>query len=408
MSPGIRRLSWALALISCCAGGTAVRAKFARTVIYESVPLERLLTNVGRYVAGHPEEAQGHYTLGRLHALGFAAAMEATVGTKRVPGEVVLPLPELQRDPPLDRRAAEAGRPDDAALRHLAAAVGEYSMATKLAPKDDLYWLGLAWISEQGAPFAGRVAALAPGKGTEPEWKSRALSAYRRAYSLHLNDYLKQEHLGPGGETSITLEAGEGILRLQPAKPTPAETVEADKVRVSLKALRDKPRVVTPIVFSLREATPLRELLSDSAPVRFDLTGDGRPARWPWVKPDTAILVWDPRHTGRIASGRQLFGSVTWWMFWRDGYEPLAALDDNGDGALTGAELDGLAVWQDRNSDGISGPREVRPLSEAGVLSIAVRPEGRADGTVSNSRGITLRSGEVVPTYDWIPRSAKE
>ena len=51
--------------------------------------------------------------------------------------------------------------------------------------------------------------------------------------------------------------------------------------------------------------------------------------------------------------GLQLFGSVTWWLFWEDGYAPLAALDDNHDGRLEGAELKGIAIWFDRNGNGV-------------------------------------------------------
>lgn len=44
------------------------------------------------------------------------------------------------------------------------------------------------------------------------------------------------------------------------------------------------------------------------------------------------LLVRDPQHKSKIESGRQLFGNVTWWMFWRNGYQALAALDDTMDG----------------------------------------------------------------------------
>jgi len=37
-------------------------------------------------------------------------------------------------------------------------------------------------------------------------------------------------------------------------------------------------------------------------------------------------------------------------MFWRDGFEPLAALDDNRDGKLTGSEIWGIGVWRDANA----------------------------------------------------------
>ena len=88
------------------------------------------------------------------------------------------------------------------------------------------------------------------------------------------------------------------------------------------------PGPVTPLVFSLERRVSLPALLSDRT-VRFDLNGSGLPQRYGWVRPDTAILVWDPDGTGRVTSGRQLFGSVTWWMFWNDAYQALAALDDD-------------------------------------------------------------------------------
>jgi len=65
--------------------------------------------------------------------------------------------------------------------------------------------------------------------------------------------------------------------------------------------------------------------------VTFESGGDGVARSWPWVRADTALLVWDPRGAGRIDSGRQLFGSATWWLLWPSGYRALEALDDDGD-----------------------------------------------------------------------------
>jgi hypothetical protein len=59
--------------------------------------------------------------------------------------------------------------------------------------------------------------------------------------------------------------------------------------------------------------------------------------------------------------------------------EPLAALDDDGDGRLEGAELDGLAVW---------------------------RATGLEDGVPANPRGLGLRDGTTRPTCDWTPSPA--
>jgi hypothetical protein len=160
---------------------------------------------------------------------------------------------------------------------------------------------------------------------------------------------------------------------------------------------------VTPLIFSLKPNASLSDLLSDRQ-VGFDLDGFATGRQWPWVRADTCILVWDPNRTGRITSGRQLFGSVTWWMFWRNGYEPLGALDDNRDGVLSGAELKGIAVWRDANSNGIADPGEVVPVEGFGIVEIAVKPR-QIDGALQRNGGIKLRDGRSLTTFDWTPVS---
>ena len=104
--------------------------------------------------------------------------------------------------------------------------------------------------------------------------------------------------------------------------------------------------------------------------------------------------MWDPGHTGVIKDGRQLFGSRTWWIFFRDGYEALSVLDDNRDGRLTGGELEGIAVWVERNGDGASQAGEVLTLEEARIESIGVRATTDADGTLMSAAGIRFFSGQ--------------
>ena len=148
------------------------------------------------------------------------------------------------------------------------------------------------------------------------------------------------------------------------------------------------------------------DLLDESRSVSFDLDGSGRGQKWSWVKSDTAILVWDPERSGEITSGRQLFGNVTWWIFWENGYQALAALDDDRDGWLRGDEMKGLALWFDRNQNGRSDPGEVVPIEQTEIESIAVRFEGReADGSWRAVRGVEMKDGSVVPSWDWLARS---
>ena len=146
--------------------------------------------------------------------------------------------------------------------------------------------------------------------------------------------------------------------------------------------------------------------LLSSTTVTFDLDGFTEGRSWPWLQPETAILVWDPAQKGRIVSGSQLFGSVTWWMFWKNGFEPLAALDNNGDGWLTGDELEGIGVWQDRNGNGISDAGEVTPAREFGIIAIGAHSMGEVDGVLANRNGVILRDGRALTLFDWVPKSS--
>jgi hypothetical protein len=357
-------------------------------------------------------------------------------------------------------------RPTSSTLRdHLRESIRNYRKATELDPQQPLAWLGLGWVLEEastleepfatpdegpseplggaararvrgllvrldGARLADRDAAaealarelpaalplLAEAASrAEPEarariakvaaryWQDRALAAYRRAYELSLETDRKQRYHGPQANALISLDATESIRRIFRRRTlTGDELAELARIAEQTKGLPRGP-AITPLIFSIESAQPLEDLLDPSRRVRFDLAGDGRPAVWPWLRPRTALLVWDPAGTGRITSGRQLFGSVTWWVFWSHGYEPLALLDDDGDGWVAGRELAGLAVWRDRNGDGRSDPDEVIPAAQAGIARLAARPDGRYGAIPWNPRGLATTDGRLLPTYDWTP-----
>jgi hypothetical protein len=108
---------------------------------------------------------------------------------------------------------------------------------------------------------------------------------------------------------------------------------------------------------------------------------------------------------GNITSGRQLFGSMTWQMLFRDGYEALAMLDDNRDGELTGEELADICVWFDSNGDSISDPGEVKELGAVGIVAINVRGKKDSAGNLGNPQGVLWRDGRRTPSFDWVPTS---
>ncbi|HEV7406232.1 MAG TPA: hypothetical protein VGO11_25010, partial [Chthoniobacteraceae bacterium] len=159
---------------------------------------------------------------------------------------------------------------------------------------------------------------------------------------------------------------------------------------------------ITPIVFALQPPRRLDELLAEDVTVDFDLRGYGPAERWSWVKPELGFLVWDPRATGRIESARQLFGSYSFEIFRANGYDALAALDDNGDGRLAGDELAGIRVWFDRNSDGVSTADEVVSLETLGITAIATSACAKDGLYPMNPSGLVLRDGRTLPTWDWI------
>lgn len=242
------------------------------------------------------------------------------------------------------------------------------------------------WNEQVTQQFFAAFALAVPSEGTAEEQPARGW-ADRTAY--------------------VSYEAATAYVRIVNARgPRPGDAVRLATAKAAIKAFDDLPpsRAITPILFSLSGARPLADLLDPGATTTFDLDGSGSSQRWPWVAHDTGILVWDPLNSGRITSGRQLFGSVSWWLFFKNGYDALAALDDDGDGELSGRELDGLAVWFDRNGNGESDPGEVVPVGELGITGISCRATERTGESPCNPRGLRLNSGAILPTYDWTTR----
>jgi len=237
-------------------------------------------------------------------------------------------------------------------------------------------------------------------------WDLQAIEHYRKAYTMN-PEARKFRQIGPGADTDIVYEASQRLIELLQQHPEAAQPQEVNKIEASWKEPGGMMGMaVTPIIFTPPEVAnapqTLADLIAPAARVSFDLMGDGRARQWPWVKPGTALLVWDPYLTGHVTSGRQLFGSRTWWIFFRNGYEALSLLDDNRDSQLTGSEMDGIAVWIDHNGNGISEPGEVISLQQAHITTIDLHAAISADGTLQASRGITFSTGQTTPTFDWV------
>ncbi|MCB0319966.1 MAG: hypothetical protein KDD60_03510 [Bdellovibrionales bacterium] len=166
---------------------------------------------------------------------------------------------------------------------------------------------------------------------------------------------------------------------------------------------------------------------SDATITNFPLdpTSPGKSFLWK-ASAKTPLLVFDPQHKGEITSAFQLFGE---WTFggkrdslanisldssqmkltgkpWENGYEPLALMDTDGDGKISGNELNPIALWFDGNRDGVSQSGEVQPAKKAGVTALYYTPDGRdsQERNIIAIRGFErLKDGEIVlgTSVDW-------
>ena len=269
--------------------------------------------------------------------------------------------------------------------------------------------LPLLWDARTSKNEAQRKAVA---KLLARAWLTRAVESYRRAFEVaeEADGALETKPLANAWsvdplEQLVSYEAGQACVRLSRGDgfPTLDEGLVA-RVQKHLAALERKPPnlAITPIVLALDDCRALDELVDPNSSVPFDLDGDGVMEPWPWLAPGAGWLVWDPEHTGEITSGRQLFGDRSGWFFFRDGYRVLDGLDDDRDGELKGAELAGIAVWFDRDADGVSDRGEVVPVEALGIVALATNATERIGASLGNAGGVELADGRLLPTYDWV------
>lgn len=334
---------------------------------------------------------------------------------------------EIQQQLQKDGWKPEGLKPEELD-QHAEKAFHRFHQAMEMDPKNGLYHLSYASLCEQYAPRAGErhitvntvLSKFRPNNDDTQDadmgkhqvmatWKEQALEHYAKAFELsHQQDAGLRHKPLKGIQSLVSYEAVKGYKRLsaEMRKQQDKELIaRMDDHIEQLQALPQGP--ITPIVFSLDEHDGLADLLSSETTVAFDLDGTGRPQQWQWVKPNTGILVWDPNDRRQITSGRQLFGSVTWWLMPGDGYRAMDLLDDNRDGGLSGDELHGLAVWFDRNGDGLSDRGEVVPIGDLPIAGLSVKALSQDGQALMHPKGLLMTDGTTRPTYDWVAHPAE-
>ncbi len=130
--------------------------------------------------------------------------------------------------------------------------------------------------------------------------------------------------------------------------------------------------------------------------VDFDLDGDGKKDQIEWMMGDGDGMLVDDRDGGATGAmltdgeidGKRLFGDERGKYF--NGYEKLKSFDKDGDGKLTGEELDGLKVWVDDGDAKLEGG-ELKSLRELGITEISVQMHHE-----KNVKGETLERSSFV------------
>ena len=137
--------------------------------------------------------------------------------------------------------------------------------------------------------------------------------------------------------------------------------------------------------------------------VAFDMNGDGVDERIEWIAGTGDGLLVDNRD-GMAATdmdGTRLFGDQGGRF--EHGYEQLSGWDADGDGRISGAELEGLELWID-DGDAIVDDGELVPLSEMGIEALSVVVQEAADelgNTLIQSAADTADGGSIMTEDVW-------
>lgn len=351
----------------------------------ELVPVERIAANLERRArrfreTGETDEyLQVRAQLARVYALAYARRAAELEVTKD--GGDLFEGPGWVPAIPYSAYGTPVARPPEVYLR---SALTLYAEVIAADPSDPRVRLGYAWTLEE----SGDTDA--------------AIAQYREVFAMAWPEDKDMETLEYGARP-ISQEAALRLIDLLDPRTDAAEIARLERRSAKLDRIN---RWITPIMIPLADGLAFDELIDPAAAVGFDLDGSGRPRKWRWITPQAAWLVWDPAGGGRIESGLQHFGAVTFWLFWDNGYEALDALDDDGDGHLAGPELRGLALWRDADGDGRSDPGEVRPLEAWGISALATARSRHPLGFPYSPHGVVLDDGRRRASYDWMVPAA--
>ncbi len=375
------RLAPVFAVVALAASADPGLALYARVDV-EKVPVERLMKNMEETVKKNPKDAGAVLNLARLHAMAYSLRADEVPVNKKAPDAIWFGY-----EPPLVpfRNVAKTEDKEKlkAAQAHLEKALKLYEDALKLTPDDVRARLGYAWLL------------------TQTDKKDEAVKALRKVAEDGWKKDKELKSIFPGTPVYTSEVAGYLVPLLDKEKDKDEIATLNDRIA----QLQKLPRAVTPIAIPLKDGLTATDLEARGASVAFDADGSGLQRKWTWINTNAAWLVHDPKGSGKVTSALQMFGGVTFWLFWETGYDALASLDDDGNGTLSGKELDGLALWHDANGDGVCDAGEVKPLADHGIVSLScafARDPAHPDRIAYSKTGVTFKDGTTRPTFDLV------
>ena len=325
------------------------------------------------------------FRIGRLHAMAYAQNVDAAPCDANASRGSKYELPDFGHEPDhIQFKVSSQNINSAAAKEHLKKAIVHLEKATKIDPSLYTARLGLAWCLEQSGD------------------KTKALELYRQVFA----HTFEGEKNAKGGPSNWSI-AEETAIYLKPMLDPVKDRKELEQIRKQETQLAKLPHYVTPLMIPLTSGLALKDLLRKNR-VRYDLDGFGVREYSEWIGPQAAWVVLNRDGKGNIDSGIKLIGQSSFWLFWQNAYEVLRGLDDNHDGQLTGKELDGLAIWQDKNANGISEPGEIKTLAQSNITALNVSAKRDAAGLLWNSKGVVLKNGTTLASYDVVLKTTNK
>ena len=248
---------------------------------------------------------------------------------------------------------------------------------------------------------------LRRGRSNRPATRPGAIAEYRRVI----------EQAWPKEQEAKFAQLGQRFYTEEAARlPDPAARSEARRRRdrrrcaPAWSSSAGVPRPITPIAIPLSD-TATRQDHRRSRRDRAVRCGWHAAASRRGRGSRRTPAGWSTTRPAADRSPRRCSGSATstFWTFWKNGYEALSALDDNGDGELRGSGAAPPGDLARREPQRRQRPAKCGRSRDHGIEALSCRfAQGRRDlhsGVVA-SAGVRFDNGRTRPTYDVILRTA--